>query len=74
MRGLTYISHHRLQVSVVMRHKNTTYIHPALMKDHMKMELMMTYELSSESIICAIKNTRHISLLSRVTNICTIYG
>ena len=31
------------------------YIHVSLMKDHMKMKLMMTYELSSESIKCAIK-------------------
>ena len=31
------------------------------MKDHMKMEIMMTHELSSESIKCAIKipNTYH---------------
>ena len=44
------------------------------MKDHMKMKLMMIHELSSESINLCNKNTRHISLLSRVTNICTIYG
>ena len=63
-RGLTYISHHRLQVSVVMRQKYNIYTYSTYEGPY-ENGVNDNHELSSESIKCAIEIPITITFKSR---------
>ena len=63
-RGLTYISHHRLQVSVVMRQKYNIYTYSTYEGPY-ENGVNDNHELSSENIKCAIEIPITITFKSR---------